>query len=127
MALIIIRDIMNLIVTQFIICPYYFYLTILYQCFQGTQKNVDRTAGRLYVGGLNRMTEDITLRDYFSTFGEITNFFVPRDHQTKQSRGFGFITFENDGCLELVLGTQPHCIEGTEVYVKKAIAKEVKE
>lgn len=113
--------------TQFIICPYYFYLTILYQCFQGTQKYVDQTVGRLFVGGLNPMTEDIALHNYFSTFGKIAKFKLVRDPHTKLSKCFGFITFENDGCLEQVLGTQPHYIDGTEVNVKQALGKEVKE
>ena len=112
--------------TQFIICPYYLYLAIFYQCFQGTQKYVYQTAGRLFVGGLNPMTEDIALHNYFSTFGEIADFRLVRDPHTKLSK-CGFITFENDGCLEQVLGTQPHCIDGKEVNVQNADTKEVKE
>ena len=113
--------------TQFIICPYYFYLTILYQCFQDVTQKYFQTTGQMFVGSLDPMTEDITLRDYFRTYGEIIDFFIGRDRQTKKSKGFGFITFKNDGCLEQVLSNQPHCIDGTWVEVKKAGTKEVKE
>ena len=89
--------------------------------------NEENMNTRLFVGGLDTMTENFALRDYFSSFGIITDVFIPRDYNTKQSRGFGFITFENDGCLEQVLGTQPHYIDGTEVNVKQALGKEVKE
>jgi len=79
---------------------------------------------RLFVGHLNPMTEDITLRDFFSKFGEIADFIIMRNPHTKHSKCFGFITFENDGCLEQVLGSQPHYIDGSAVDVKKAVAKE---
>ena len=63
------------------------------------------------------MTEDITLRDYFSMFGKIVDFKLVRDHHTKQSKCYGFITFENDSSLEKVIGTEPHYIDGNEVKI----------
>ena len=89
--------------------------------------NEENMNTRLFVGGLDTMTENFALRDYFSSFGKITNVFIARDPRTKQSRGFGFISFENDGCLEQVLGTQPHCIDGKVVNVNNADTEEVKE
>ena len=118
-------------VTQFSYpSPFIFHLTILYQFCQGkTKKNVDQTAERLFVGGLNPKTEDITLRNYFSMFGEIADFNILRQSRTRHSRTpkcYGFITFKNDGSLKEAIGTQPHYIDGIAVKLEVSSAQRPK-
>lgn len=47
---------------------------------------------RIYVGNLSFNTNQDSLRDAFSEFGEITDVHVVSDRETGQSRGFGFVT-----------------------------------
>lgn len=40
------------------------------------------------------------LRDYFSGYGSVVDYQIMIDHKTGRSRGFGFITFENEDAVE---------------------------
>ena len=51
---------------------------------------------KLFVGGLSWNTTDDTLRQAFERFGEISDARVITDRETGRSRGFGFLTFEED-------------------------------
>jgi len=49
---------------------------------------------KIFVGGLNPKTTSEDLRGYFSSFGAIADSCVINDTITSESRGFGFIVFE---------------------------------
>ena len=51
---------------------------------------------KLFVGGLAWATDDASLRSSFETFGDISDAVVIRDRETGRSRGFGFVTFDDD-------------------------------
>jgi RNA recognition motif-containing protein len=51
---------------------------------------------KLFVGGLSWDTNDDGLRQAFETFGEVIDAKVITDRDTGRSRGFGFVTFEED-------------------------------
>ncbi|MEZ4266556.1 MAG: RNA-binding protein [Myxococcota bacterium] len=48
---------------------------------------------KLFVGGLSWDTNDASLEQAFSSFGEVTEAKVITDRETGRSRGFGFVTF----------------------------------
>ncbi|RLN03433.1 glycine-rich RNA-binding protein 2, mitochondrial-like [Panicum miliaceum] len=50
---------------------------------------------KLFVGGLSWGTNDQSLREAFSSFGEVTESRVITDRETGRSRGFGFVNFSN--------------------------------
>lgn len=82
---------------------------------------------KIFVGGLARETTDTSLELFFAQFGEIASAEVLRDHQTMNSRGFGFVTFRKTGIAEYVisLGTRrPFTINGKQVEVKSAVPRE---
>lgn len=56
---------------------------------------------RLYVGNLSFGSNEQSLRDAFSTHGEVVDVHVVSDRTTGQSRGFGFVTM---GSREQALG-----------------------
>ncbi len=51
---------------------------------------------KLFVGNLSWNTGDEQLQDAFAQFGEILEARVITDRDTGRSRGFGFVTFENN-------------------------------
>eukprot|EP00253_Pinus_taeda_P029883 PITA_29883 len=51
------------------------------------------SSSRLFVGGLSYGMDDMTLRESFTSFGEVIEARIIMDRETGRSRGFGFITF----------------------------------
>ncbi|KRY02478.1 Glycine-rich RNA-binding protein 3, mitochondrial, partial [Trichinella patagoniensis] len=51
------------------------------------------SSSKLFVGGLSYGTDDQSLREAFSGYGEVLEARVIVDRETGRSRGFGFITF----------------------------------
>jgi RNA recognition motif-containing protein len=45
----------------------------------------------IYVGNLSYDATDVTIREAFESFGEVTSARVIKDKYTGQSRGFGFV------------------------------------
>ncbi|RWR74610.1 glycine-rich RNA-binding protein 2, mitochondrial-like protein [Cinnamomum micranthum f. kanehirae] len=51
---------------------------------------------KLFIGGLSYGTDDQSLREAFSSFGDVTEARVINDRDTGRSRGFGFVNFAAD-------------------------------
>lgn len=51
---------------------------------------------RCFVGGLAWATDDRSLQDAFSPYGEILESKIISDRETGRSRGFGFVTFSDE-------------------------------
>ncbi len=51
---------------------------------------------KLFIGGLDWNTSDQSLHAAFGGFGTVTEAKVIMDRETGRSRGFGFVTFENN-------------------------------
>lgn len=81
--------------------------------------------GKLFVGGLAQSTTDSTLRTYFEAFGVVSQVLLPYDSVTHRSRGFGFVTFQDEASLGRVMALgQFHVLDGNRVQIKPAISKE---
>jgi len=52
-----------------------------------------------------------SLRNYFTSFGEVTDCVVMRDPNTGRSRGFGFLTFVDSSVVNTVL-VKEHQLDG---------------
>ncbi|CAM9121368.1 unnamed protein product, partial [Hapterophycus canaliculatus] len=78
---------------------------------------------KIFVGGLAPTVMMAEFRKYFETFGGVVDAVVMFDRQTQRSRGFGFVTFQEDAVVrEIMMGT--HEINGKMVEVKRAEPKE---
>ncbi|KAL3844602.1 hypothetical protein ACJIZ3_002005 [Penstemon smallii] len=51
------------------------------------------SSSKLFVGGLSYNTDEMSLRESFSQYGEVVEARIIMDRDTGRSRGFGFITF----------------------------------
>ncbi|CAI9266840.1 unnamed protein product [Lactuca saligna] len=51
------------------------------------------SSSKLFVGGLSYATDEMSLREAFSAYGNVQEARVIVDRETGRSRGFGFITF----------------------------------
>ncbi|KDD74087.1 hypothetical protein H632_c1582p0, partial [Helicosporidium sp. ATCC 50920] len=81
-------------------------------------------ARKIFVGGLSPETTEEAFKEYFTQYGTVVEAQIMQDHMSGRSRGFGFITFAEDGCAEKVFaaGTM-HSLVGRSVEVKPATPK----
>jgi len=87
------------------------------------QQNLD-DAGKIFVGGIPADATKETLTEYFSQFGEVSDSIIMLDNVTGRSRGFGFVTFLDQMCVDDVLAhSSKHSINGKVVDAKKAVPK----
>ncbi len=80
---------------------------------------------KLFVGSLSWGVNDDSLRDAFSVHGQISEAVVITDRDTGRSRGFGFVTFDDDDAADKAVaalnGTE---LDGRTLRVDVAQAKE---
>ncbi|KAG2267041.1 hypothetical protein Bca52824_074120 [Brassica carinata] len=58
---------------------------------------------KLFVGGLSWGTDDQSLREAFSNFGEVIDSKVIVDRETGRSRGFGFVNFPDESAANAAI------------------------
>ncbi|KAH9063121.1 hypothetical protein Ae201684P_009384 [Aphanomyces euteiches] len=77
---------------------------------------------KIFVGGLHYETKD-DFKKYFQQFGKVVSAEVMFNRETNKSRGFGFVIFETEQSVELVLQDRGHVIDGKSVEVKRAVPR----
>jgi hypothetical protein len=82
--------------------------------------NPASTERKIFVGGLNPSTTGQTLREYFATFGQVTDAKVIRDGE--KSKGFGFVQFKDNIPAEVL--EQAHIIDQRRCGVGPAFHRE---
>lgn len=76
---------------------------------------------KLFVGSLSWNITDTELSDAFSRFGAVTEAKVITDRESGRSRGFGFITFEDDAAAdEAITAMNGTTLDGREINVNEA-------
>lgn len=81
---------------------------------------------KIYVGNLSYRTAEDQLAQHFSKFGQISSTVIVIDRATNRSKGFGFITFNDDSAAQMAVQE----MNGKEIdgrTVKVSIAKPPKE
>ena len=59
------------------------------------ENSSENTGNVLYISNLSRRIRDDELKEKFSKYGKVTEINIVREPFSKESRGFGFITFES--------------------------------
>lgn len=75
---------------------------------------------KVFVGNLNWDTDDNSLKDAFSEFGEVLKASVVRDKESGRSRGFGFVEFADPSVAEAAVGVDRLAVDGREVRINWA-------
>ena len=76
---------------------------------------------KLFVGGLAWGTDESSLREAFEGFGAVREAKVITDRETGRSRGFGFVTFENEvDAKSAISGMDGQNLDGRNIRVNEA-------
>jgi RNA recognition motif-containing protein len=51
---------------------------------------------KVYVGNISPDADKASLKTLFSVFGTVEKAYIVTDHETGQSKGFGFVVMSND-------------------------------
>ena len=81
------------------------------------------SANKLFVGGLAWATDSDGLKSAFSEYGEVVEAKVITDRDTGRSRGFGFVTFSDDGEAKAALALNETDLDGRTIRVDIATDK----
>ena len=80
---------------------------------------------RLYVGNLPYSTNDASLKDLFSQFGNVVSANVIVDRNSGRSKGFGFVEFDSEETANAAIeGLNGKELDGRAVVVSVARPKE---
>lgn len=82
------------------------------------------TVNKVFVGSLRKDVVADDLRNYFSKFGQITDCEIVCWKESGESRGFGFVTFNDYDPVDKIILYKPHLLNNNRMEVKKALSKE---
>merc|ERR1712226_369061 len=87
---------------------------------------VNEDERKLFVGGLPQDAKDTDIKEHFGQYGEIESVNLKTDAATGRSRGFAFVVFGTEPACDAAVAAATHNIQGKDVAVKKAQAKQGK-
>ena len=64
--------------------------------FKNEKNNIYFLNFQVFLGGLPSTITETDLRSFFSNYGEVCEVVIMYDQEKKKSRGFGFLSFENE-------------------------------
>lgn len=79
---------------------------------------------KIFVGSLPWSFTNESLATLFKEYGEVQEAVVIMDRDTGRSKGFGFVTFKNEGDAQRALDMNGKNIEGRTIVVNMAKPKE---
>ncbi len=76
---------------------------------------------RCFVGGLAWATDDQSLQNAFSKYGDVIDSKIITDRETGRSRGFGFVTFASDEAMrQAIEAMNGQDLDGRNITVNEA-------
>eukprot|EP00245_Coleochaete_scutata_P010137 TRINITY_DN349_c1_g1_i2.p1 TRINITY_DN349_c1_g1~~TRINITY_DN349_c1_g1_i2.p1 ORF type:complete len:413 (-),score=78.98 TRINITY_DN349_c1_g1_i2:603-1841(-) len=78
---------------------------------------------KVFVGRLPPFVSLEELRSYFGKYGRVVDVYLPKDPKKTGTRGFGFVTFSDEGAAERV-ASRSHELNGHPIAVDLATQKE---
>ncbi|XP_054281786.1 heterogeneous nuclear ribonucleoprotein D-like [Macrosteles quadrilineatus] len=77
--------------------------------------------GKVFVGGLPREVSQSDILNYFSDFGRVIEIKTPYDPDSRERRGYCFVTLDSEQSVRDLMGRPEHVINGVTVSVKRQI------
>lgn len=74
----------------------------------------------MFLGGLPSNVTETDLRVFFGRYGKVMEVVIMYDQEKKKSRGFGFLSFEDDASVDRVTSEHYINLNGKQVEIKKA-------
>ncbi|CAH8386052.1 unnamed protein product [Eruca vesicaria subsp. sativa] len=96
---------------------------VVHEMLSNGNKNNHRPK-KIFVGGLSSETTEEEFKTYFEKFGRTTDVVVMHDNATNRPRGFGFVTYDSENSVEIVMQSSFHELSNKRVEVKRAIPRE---
>jgi RNA recognition motif-containing protein len=79
---------------------------------------------KLYVGNLSYHTSEDSLRNHFSSFGNVTSAKIIADRDSGNSKGFGFVEMSTDEEANAAIeGSNGKDLDGRQIRVNPAMDK----
>ncbi|CAL9160122.1 unnamed protein product, partial [Musa hybrid cultivar] len=79
------------------------------------------SSSKIFIGGLSNGTDDQSLREAFTNYGEVVEARVIMDRETGRSRSFGFVTFtSNEDASAAIYGMDGKDLHGRMIRVNYA-------
>jgi RNA-binding protein Musashi len=75
---------------------------------------------KVFLGGLPSNVTETDLRMFFGRYGKVMEVVIMYDQEKKKSRGFGFLSFEDDASVDRVTSEHYVNLNGKQVEIKKA-------
>ncbi|XP_050443369.1 heterogeneous nuclear ribonucleoprotein 27C-like isoform X2 [Adelges cooleyi] len=75
---------------------------------------------KVFLGGLPSNVTETDLRTFFSRYGKVMEVVIMYDQEKKKSRGFGFLSFEDDDAVDRCVAEHFVNLSGKQVEIKKA-------
>ena len=76
---------------------------------------------KLFVGNISWGVSDDQLREAFQAFGDVEDSIILKDRATGRSRGFGFVTFTDEGAAdEAIAAMHEKEMDGRALVVNEA-------
>jgi RNA-binding protein Musashi len=75
---------------------------------------------KVFLGGLPSNVTETDLRMFFGRYGKVMEVVIMYDQEKKKSRGFGFLSFEDEQSVERVCTEHYVTLNGKQVEIKKA-------
>lgn len=78
---------------------------------------------KIFVGGIPWGVDNARLKEVFEEYGSVVEAIVVYDKETRKSRGFGFVTFEDEDDAERMIETGTINVDGRTVRIDSANEK----
>jgi RNA-binding protein Musashi len=75
---------------------------------------------KVFLGGLPSNVTETDLRLFFGRYGKVMEVVIMYDQEKKKSRGFGFLSFEDEQSVDRVTTEHYITLNGKQVEIKKA-------
>ncbi|XP_028044954.1 heterogeneous nuclear ribonucleoprotein 27C isoform X6 [Monomorium pharaonis] len=91
-------------------------------CNPRTLQKPKRSGGfpKVFLGGLPSNVTETDLRSYFTRFGKVMEVVIMYDQEKKKSRGFGFLSFEDEEAVDRCVAEHFVNLNGKQVEIKRA-------